>query len=290
MFIVPLTSIRCCLRSVNAISLPSYSGSIFSSTLLLTNRSYLARWDPASSWFNTSSDKYFATNASWRGRCPLTGWARRMSYSFIVQCRQKSHSRRCYFDLRWYSCCSRSNSRGPLRDLQSGFGNTCALPGTVQTSLFHANHALTLMIKPLPNAFELYGVDFLVSQIHTPSYNSNNTHAISRPSFQVQLLEINSEPAIELTGPRLNWILEDLFLSIGKVCVTPFFTKEQQQHEDVKISNWAVGETRHGLRKCLEVVVRGSTWQQKLVALSPRTAIIISGLVLACIPKSYPMS
>jgi len=41
--------------------------------------------------------------------------------------------------------------------------------------------------QPLPNAFELYGADFLVS--HEPT------------GFQVKLLEMNSEPAIELTGP-----------------------------------------------------------------------------------------
>ncbi|KAF9240930.1 tubulin-tyrosine ligase family-domain-containing protein [Melanogaster broomeanus] len=81
--------------------------------------------------------------------------------------------------------------------------------------------------QPLPNAFELYGVDFLVS--HEPA------------GFQVKLLEINSEPAIELTGPRLTWILEDLFKAMG------IGRRDRSQRE-----------IHHHLRKCLEVKVRGS--------------------------------
>jgi tubulin--tyrosine ligase len=80
-----------------------------------------------------------------------------------------------------------------------------------------------------------------------------------RVPFQVQLLEINSEPAIELTGSRLTWILEDLFVAIGKVCITPFFLmrNNRAQSANTKFSDWVVGETRHGLQKCLEVDVRG---------------------------------
>jgi len=71
-------------------------------------------------------------------------------------------------------------------------------------------------------------------------------------SLQVELLEINAEPAIELTGPRLTWILEDLFAAIGKVCVEPFLSNSSGE-----MSPWVVGETRHDLRKCLDVKVRG---------------------------------
>ncbi|KAF5382966.1 hypothetical protein D9757_006393 [Collybiopsis confluens] len=87
----------------------------------------------------------------------------------------------------------------------------------------------------LPNAFELFGVDFLVAD--------------HDDGPQVRLLEINAEPAIELTGPRLAWILEDLFADIGKVCVQPFFDSSPPQ-------DWPVGETRLNLRKCLETEVR----------------------------------
>jgi tubulin---tyrosine ligase len=93
--------------------------------------------------------------------------------------------------------------------------------------------------QPVPNAFELYGVDFLVEHIASP-----------QPQFCVKLLEINAEPAIELTGPRLTWALEDLFNAIACVCVDPFV-------RDIPVEAWPVGQTRHHLRKCLQTMVRG---------------------------------
>lgn len=93
----------------------------------------------------------------------------------------------------------------------------------------------------MPNAFELYGADFLIS--HDPV------------DFQVKLLEVNSEPAIELTGPRLTWILEDLFKAIGIICIQPFL--HSASHEE-RNASWKVGETVHNLRKCLDIKVRAS--------------------------------
>ena len=97
--------------------------------------------------------------------------------------------------------------------------------------------------QALPNAFELFGTDFLVTHADTPSIGRK---------YQVHLLEVNSEPAIELTGPRLTWILEDLFAAIGKTCVAPFFSAPLDE------TAWKVGETKDTLKKCLEVEVRGS--------------------------------
>lgn len=71
----------------------------------------------------------------------------------------------------------------------------------------------------------------------------------------MKLLEINAEPAIELTGPRLTWILEDLFVSIATVCVKPFLEGKSIAEVD---EGWDLGETRHNLIKCLEAKVRGS--------------------------------
>ncbi|KAG6832481.1 hypothetical protein H0H92_001527 [Tricholoma furcatifolium] len=90
--------------------------------------------------------------------------------------------------------------------------------------------------QPIPNAFELYGIDLLVAHSRTETGSK----------FQVKLLEINAEPAIELTGPRLTWILEDLFQSIGRVCVQPFLTKNQEN------DGWGIGQTRHHLIKVLD--------------------------------------
>ncbi|KZT74720.1 TTL-domain-containing protein [Daedalea quercina L-15889] len=108
---------------------------------------------------------------------------------------------------------------------------------------FKAALDMSVHFQALPNAFELFGVDFLVTHVDSPS---------ARRKFQVYLLEVNSEPAIELTGPRLTWILEDLFTAIGSVCVVPFFGGSSGDER------WEVGETRESLKKCLEVEVRGS--------------------------------
>ncbi|GBE78305.1 Probable tubulin--tyrosine ligase [Sparassis crispa] len=122
----------------------------------------------------------------------------------------------------------------------------------VLAETFKAALEMSVHFQPLPNAFELYGVDFLVT--HTAPFSSPSTR-----KYQVHILEVNSEPAIELTGPRLTWILEDLFRAIGKVCVAPFFTPVQcKEGEEHDISTWQVGDTREALRKCLEVQVRGA--------------------------------
>ena len=42
-------------------------------------------------------------------------------------------------------------------------------------------------------------------------------------ALQARLLEVNAEPAIEMTGPRLTWVLEDLFKAVAEACVEPFF-------------------------------------------------------------------
>ncbi|KAJ3544933.1 hypothetical protein NMY22_g2616 [Coprinellus aureogranulatus] len=96
--------------------------------------------------------------------------------------------------------------------------------------------------QPVPNAFELYGVDFLLSDSGSDSEHGR---------FHAQLLEINAEPAIEMTGPRLTWVLEDLFKSIACTCVEPFFTAGFAQED------WPVGETRYQLKKCLDIETRG---------------------------------
>ncbi|KAL1677618.1 tubulin-tyrosine ligase family-domain-containing protein [Schizophyllum commune] len=90
----------------------------------------------------------------------------------------------------------------------------------ILSETFKAAMANPVHFQPIPNAFELFGVDFLVQ--HNPTAGST---AGSQP-FLVKLLEINAEPAIELTGPRLAWILEDLFVAIGKRCVQPFFDEK----------------------------------------------------------------
>ena len=102
--------------------------------------------------------------------------------------------------------------------------------------------------KPLPNAFELYGIDFIVTHADQPG---------TPRKLRVNILEVNSEPAIELTGPRLTWILEDLFKGIAKVCVEPFFRGDESPLRQ-NWEAWNVGEIRENFRKCLDLQVRGA--------------------------------
>lgn len=120
-----------------------------------------------------------------------------------------------------------------------------AVDSPVHFQVFHCIFSIpssnSLHLQPFPNAFELYGVDFLVS---------DNGSSDTTGRFQVKLLEINAEPAIEMTGPRLTWILEDLFKSIARTCVEPFFSPSSERED------WPVGETRSHLKKCLDVQTR----------------------------------
>ncbi|KAF4572764.1 hypothetical protein EYR40_004152 [Pleurotus pulmonarius] len=110
---------------------------------------------------------------------------------------------------------------------------------TALAETFKAALESPVHFQPLPNAFELYGIDFLVSD--PPSGR-----------LQVQLLEINAEPAIELTGPRLTWILEDLFANIAKTCIKSSVSGGAQEQDD-----WVVGESKGAFVKCLDQGIRG---------------------------------
>ncbi|KAH7344667.1 hypothetical protein B0J17DRAFT_623996 [Rhizoctonia solani] len=120
-----------------------------------------------------------------------------------------------------------------VRDIEDQVSNILA-------ETFKAALASAVHFQVLPNAFELFGVDFLVT--HAPE------HECESSKFQVHLLEINAEPAIELTGARLNWILVDLFKGIAHTCVKPFF-------EDTKPTS-NIDQANQWLRKCLDIETR----------------------------------
>ncbi|GJE98096.1 tubulin-tyrosine ligase-like protein [Phanerochaete sordida] len=133
---------------------------------------------------------------------------------------------------------------------------------------FAAALGMSVHFQPLPNAFELFGVDLLVTHAPAPT---------PARRFRVSLLEANAEPAIEMTGPRLTWVLEDLFCAIARVCVVPFFrggegagaggaegaaegesSAEGSSDDAGGRKKWKVGETREHLRMCLDTEVRGA--------------------------------
>ncbi|KZT44385.1 TTL-domain-containing protein [Sistotremastrum suecicum HHB10207 ss-3] len=115
---------------------------------------------------------------------------------------------------------------------------------TILTETFQAAVDTPVHFQPLPNAFELFGVDFLVS--HVASDNGGSSER-----YKASLLEFNAEPAIEKTGLRLRWILEELFVGIAQVSVRPFLEGDSPEP-------WEIGVVKHGLRKCSSLQVRSS--------------------------------
>jgi tubulin---tyrosine ligase len=99
----------------------------------------------------------------------------------------------------------------------------------------------------LPNAFELFGADLLVTY---------DTPLVGMSPFKVHLLELNAEPAIHLTGPRLEWILEELFEATKETCIVPFFSGTHAH-----IAQKQRGNDSPRLRKCLDIQIRGeNSW------------------------------
>ncbi|KZT30361.1 tubulin-tyrosine ligase [Neolentinus lepideus HHB14362 ss-1] len=113
--------------------------------------------------------------------------------------------------------------------------------GDIVAEVFKAALENPVHFQPLPNAFELFGVDFLLS--HPPPSASPSSSC----PYTVSLLELNAEPAIEMTGKRLYWLLHGLFTGIGEVAVRPWLEGHEAEEDRKK---WC-------MRKVLDVQVRG---------------------------------
>lgn len=71
--------------------------------------------------------------------------------------------------------------------------------------------------QPMTNAFELYGLDFLVDS-----------------DLNVSVLEINAFPDFKQTGDDLKSLIYDLFDGVVSKCVVPFFNGEQAASDSKK--------------------------------------------------------
>ncbi|KAL8278567.1 hypothetical protein RQP46_009059 [Phenoliferia psychrophenolica] len=93
-------------------------------------------------------------------------------------------------------------------DLSSHLTNTNveAKVGEVMRETFKAGVSAGSGFQVLPNCFEIFGCDLLITD-----------------SFDVKLLEINACPDFTQTGPALQSVIDDLFASTVKVAVVPFF-------------------------------------------------------------------
>ncbi|ORX47399.1 tubulin-tyrosine ligase [Hesseltinella vesiculosa] len=91
----------------------------------------------------------------------------------------------------------------PAKDLQSMFDKM----KLILHDVFDACSSEMTTFQALPNAFELFGVDFLIDQ-----------------DLNVFFLEANAFPDFKQTGEKLQHIIQDLFIATAKTAIQPFFS------------------------------------------------------------------
>ncbi|KDE06070.1 tubulin-tyrosine ligase [Microbotryum lychnidis-dioicae p1A1 Lamole] len=84
--------------------------------------------------------------------------------------------------------------------------------GEVVAELFKAAVGAGTSFQALPNAFEIFGLDFLVDD-----------------ELRVSLLEVNACPDFGQTGPKLQSVIDHLFASTLDELVIPYF--KRQEHD-----------------------------------------------------------
>lgn len=94
------------------------------------------------------------------------------------------------------------------------FAQICAVTGEIFEA---AARAMTIHFQPLPNAFEVFGVDFLVDA-----------------QGKASLMEVNAFPDFKQTGEELDWVIQGLFEGVVDVAVKPFFGVEDRDEEGEK--------------------------------------------------------
>jgi hypothetical protein len=120
----------------------------------------------------------------------------------------------------------------------------------VATVLPHGHTKLTPQ-QPLPNAFELYGVDFLLDESLQLYLLEINAVSLTRPLVDYQESGSSQGPDFKQTGETLSSLIDGLFDATLRTAVAPHF--------GTSLAPWAEGEERWGMRKCLDVAVRSWT-------------------------------
>lgn len=105
---------------------------------------------------------------------------------------------------------------------------------TITSELFRAALAQPTNFQPLPQAFEIFGVDFLVED--TVAATAQTTDGDQAP-VKVQLLEVNAFPDFAQTGDVLrDVVVKGLFEEVIRVIVGPYFdvtvNEQRAQHAE----------------------------------------------------------
>lgn len=89
-----------------------------------------------------------------------------------------------------------------LKEKQDIYAELCQVTG----DLFRAAAANSMHFQARSNAFEIYGLDFLVTEDH-----------------HIKLLEVNAYPDFKQTGPQLVSVITTLFDAVIETAVKPYF-------------------------------------------------------------------
>ncbi|KAG1708392.1 hypothetical protein DVH05_025069 [Phytophthora capsici] len=95
--------------------------------------------------------------------------------------------------------------------------------GRITAETFDAYKGEFSVFQPLPNCFEIYGVDFMVDE-----------------DFNVWLLEFNPGPDFKQTGDRLHFVIRDLMADTLSVVTNEFFAENKEESaKDAEIGAFA---------------------------------------------------
>ncbi|OCF62092.1 cytoplasmic protein [Kwoniella mangroviensis CBS 10435] len=121
----------------------------------------------------------------------------------------------------------------------------------------------------MPNAFEIFGVDLILS---FPPTNPSSSSELPIP--KVTLLEFNASADFHQSGIRLKKDLLEMFKGVIRISIAPFFglkvnhdnddeeeeAIDAKQDQTQKSEDWEVGEERWGWTLVGKGEVRGSGW------------------------------
>lgn len=89
---------------------------------------------------------------------------------------------------------------------QDVFQQICSITGEVFEA---AARSMSIHFQPLPNSFELFGLDFMIG--------------IEGGELTTYLLEVNAFPDFRQTGDELKGLVEGLFEGVVNIVIKPFF-------------------------------------------------------------------
>lgn len=95
------------------------------------------------------------------------------------------------------------------------------------------------ILQPVGNAFEVFGVDVMLSQ---PLDESER--------IPVHLLEVNACPDFRQTGPERHHVIEQLFEGVMRIAVGPFFDDNAENKKYT--ASWQAGQRRDNWLKCMD--------------------------------------